>query len=485
MSHHREPSLGLVRGVTRHSEQGVSTAWQRLHWLTRACSSAALVAALVAPVPLRADDDMTPATTETQESGTEVLRVRRTFERDNSQVLSAFQAVIGSAPNCTVEITDGQKRIALGTIVSNDGEVLTKASLLSGLPTIVLPSGEHLEASILGIDVVEDLALLKVEHQDLQPVRWRDGDLPELGSWVITADYGQQVQSIGVISVLPRSIPKERGALGIRMDPDAEGVVIAAYSGDDTPAEKAGIRIGDRVIEVNDEPVESMVDLQTAIAQASPGDAVILTVERDGNTLAIQVILANLALIDPNARQREMQETLGADLSIVRTGFSQALQHDTPLSPMNCGGPLFDLQGNAVGLNIARAGRVNSYSLTPSLVQERLTSLRSGELTPETVFAERITRLTTAVTRLTSRIAEELEPKLSEVDSELKTLQESEPMREAALEEAEKLLEELRKQISALNDSRQELDGRIQAIKERQSEYERQIEQLRRGVLPR
>jgi len=38
------------------------------------------------------------------------------------------------------------------------------------------------------------------------------------------------------------------------------------------------------------------------------------------------------------------------------------------LEPDECGGALVDLNGKAVGINIARAGRVSTYALPSSLV---------------------------------------------------------------------------------------------------------------------
>ena len=61
--------------------------------------------------------------------------------------------------------------------------------------------------------------------------------------------------------------------------------------------------------------------------------------------------------------RREFQNQLGGNLSQRRTGFPSALQHDTVLRPEQCGGPLFDLNGKAVGINIARAGRAASYAI--------------------------------------------------------------------------------------------------------------------------
>ena len=52
-----------------------------------------------------------------------------------------------------------------------------------------------------------------------------------------------------------------------------------------------------------------------------------------------------------------------------------AIQHDSVLNPGDCGGPLVDLEGKAIGLNIARAGRVESYALPAGIVRETVEKL--------------------------------------------------------------------------------------------------------------
>ena len=54
-------------------------------------------------------------------------------------------------------------------------------------------------------------------------------------------------------------------------------------------------------------------------------------------------------------------------LSGRRSGFP-ALQHDTVLHPDQCGGPLVNLDGKVVGINIARASRVASYAIPADVV---------------------------------------------------------------------------------------------------------------------
>src|SRR5439155_21464335 len=76
------------------------------------------------------------------------------------------------------------------------------------------------------------------------------------------------------------------------------------------------------------------------------------------------------------------QERMGSDLSNRRGGFPFILQHDTVLKPKDCGGPLVDLDGKVVGINIARAGRTESYAIPSEKVQALLEDLNSGKLAP-------------------------------------------------------------------------------------------------------
>ena len=55
-----------------------------------------------------------------------------------------------------------------------------------------------------------------------------------------------------------------------------------------------------------------------------------------------------------------------------KDNFASILQHDLPLSKEMMGGGLFDLDGNCLGINIARVDRVTSYSLPVSVVMSVL-----------------------------------------------------------------------------------------------------------------
>ena len=45
------------------------------------------------------------------------------------------------------------------------------------------------------------------------------------------------------------------------------------------------------------------------------------------------------------------------------SNFPVVFQHDSPLFPEQCGGPICDLRGNVLGINIARESRAASYAI--------------------------------------------------------------------------------------------------------------------------
>ena len=73
----------------------------------------------------------------------------------------------------------------------------------------------------------------------------------------------------------------------------------------------------------------------------------------------------------------EDEDNLSGDVSLRSGGFDQAIEHDTVLEPWQCGGPLVNLDGKVVGLNIARASRVATYALPASLARQILTKLKA------------------------------------------------------------------------------------------------------------
>jgi serine protease Do len=296
-------------------------------------------------------------------------------------VLSSFREVVAEPAKSTVQIYCDGYRSALGAVVREDGYIITKASELKGKIQCRLHGGrenEKLEATVVSTDASLDLAILKIDAKNLAPIAWSEEALP-VGSWLATPGIDTDPVSIGVVSVAARKIAAPSGALGITLaNRDSVAQIEEVVPG--LAADKAGLKGGDVILKVNGKETGSRQRLVETIRSFMPGEKVDLVVKRGSEELAISATLGSLSQLIHGERA-EFQNNLGGPLSERRGGFALAIQHDSVLRPADCGGPIVDLDGKAVGLNIARAGRVESYALPASLVRETIAKLLATHLT--------------------------------------------------------------------------------------------------------
>ena len=78
----------------------------------------------------------------------------------------------------------------------------------------------------------------------------------------------------------------------------------------------------------------------------------------------------------------DVQNSMGSVLSERRTGFPQVLQTDLVLDAKDVGGPVVDLDGNVLGINIARAGRVETWVLPSEVIRPLLPEFKAGKFAP-------------------------------------------------------------------------------------------------------
>lgn len=92
-----------------------------------------------------------------------------------------------------------------GVIVSKDGHILTNLHVLNGGVeiTVYLADQRILTAEIVGVDKTTDLALLKIDAEDLLPIDWGDSELIDIGSpvWAVGSPFGLTGSiSFGILS---------------------------------------------------------------------------------------------------------------------------------------------------------------------------------------------------------------------------------------------------------------------------------------------
>ena len=111
------------------------------------------------------------------------------------------------------------------------------------------------------------------------------------------------------------------------------------------------------------------------INDKDPGDVVVLSILRKDETKQFRVTLGHRS-VTFELFNRNMQ--MSGPVSKRKDNFPMIFQHDLPLPKEAMGGPVFDLNGKCLGINIARVDRVTVFSLPSKIVRERLDDFLSG-----------------------------------------------------------------------------------------------------------
>ena len=173
----------------------------------------------------------------------------------------------------------------------------------------------------------------------------------------------------------PRFAPNPNGGyMGIVMAPGDGGVTVVEVA-PNSPAQEAGLRQGDLIIAIDDRAVKTNDDILEILREKRPGDLIRILFIRDGKT---QEVPLKLTKRPSDLNRGDFQNRMGSKLSDRRGGFHIILQHDSVLGPSDCGGPLVDLDGKVIGINIARAGRTETYAIPAEVVIPLIPEFKAG-----------------------------------------------------------------------------------------------------------
>jgi serine protease Do len=122
--------------------------------------------------------------------------------------------------------------------------------------------------------------------------------------------------------------------------------------------------------------------LVKAIRDRAPGDQIEIEYNRNGKLQSTTATLAAREYSGEQAARFKMMNRLGAVPSQRYDNFPSVFQHDSPLFPEDCGGPITNLDGDIVGVNIARLGRAASYAIPSSTIQSLISKYDSDAKLP-------------------------------------------------------------------------------------------------------
>ncbi|HXT21335.1 MAG TPA: PDZ domain-containing protein, partial [Thermoanaerobaculia bacterium] len=195
---------------------------------------------------------------------------------------------------------------------------------------------------------------------------------------------GVQIQSVSEADAEVYKLPAIAGA---------EVVVVQK----DSPAEKAGIRLGDVVVALDGQAIKDGTDLTTKLAQHQPGERVALTIYRKGQKQDVDVTLGEFEHGDkeaskPEARQ-EIEETLGFRVEPLTPEIARELDIDrtsgvvisrvSPLGGAAAGGVrpgmvLLEINGQAIK-TVSDVEKAAATVKTGQVVSIRAIAAQSGD----------------------------------------------------------------------------------------------------------
>jgi serine protease Do len=258
------------------------------------------------------------------------------------QTAKAFNDAIRMPRHGVAEILDeAGRQVALGTVVDAEGWIMTTAGTLPAEPWCRLSDAKVLVAQVVGVYPAFDLALLKVQRKNLALIRWAEKPPMVAGTILAAVGISGTPLAIGVISVPRRDLQgpfptrvARRGAKrpGVFGRQTAPGYLVDSVQLGE--AYDAGIRPGDVVLTIAGQDVRDDADLLNCVIGTVEGQRVRVGLLRNGQRL--DLILTLLADARPFA------------------GFPTFFEHDMPLAPDKCGGPVVDLAGELVGITLYR-----------------------------------------------------------------------------------------------------------------------------------
>ena len=313
-----------------------------------------------------------------QDDWGDTTALARSLYRNGEETLRAFKPVSDATRNSIVKLNVDGETVALGAVMDASGLVLSKASeLKKGKLTCWLASEKEVAAEVLSVDEDEDVALVRVHARGLKPMQWATEDVTE-GQWAITPGVAETPHAVGVISALPRRIRPQQAVIGIRFDRFSSSTrvdeVREGYS-----ADQAGIKPGDVILAVNGTAVTNREAVMETLREFREGQSVKIRVRRAETEFTADMRMMAPGF-DPNGVWIYPEATpsrLAGEVSHRGGGFERAIEHDTVLPPWLCGGPLVNLDGRGIGLNIARASRVATYALPAGLVRQLFDKLKA------------------------------------------------------------------------------------------------------------
>jgi serine protease Do len=286
----------------------------------------------------------------------------------------------------TAQILKDGKQVALGTVITADGYIITKSSEVIFGEISCKVGEETYEAKVLRSDNIYDVALIKVEAEELTAVQWNTDIAPaQRGTWLLSPNYNGEAAAIGILSHEPRTIRRKSATvisntnkvfLGVVLD-HQENIPNVLQVVEGGAAKEAGILKGDRILAINGAEMKTSTQVVEELGKFKVDDTIKLKVLRSEKEVVLESKLKPRNVKSNNLRKDALEKLSlkGGTISKRNSAFPLAITHDSIIQANQCGGLLVNLKGEIIGMNIARANRTATYAIPISVVEEIIEGL--------------------------------------------------------------------------------------------------------------
>lgn len=252
--------------------------------------------------------------------------------------------------------------------------LLSKNSMVGEHPFINLSLGKQINARVVARDELRDLILLELPIilKHAIAINIPQSGVPtlkNLGKFLFSAQpLSKGVWSVAGTNVfdLPRRFRAGyAGAYPIMKD----GKLVIGMVTENSAAKIAKLHVGDQVMRINGVSVDTQEAFMKEMKKTFPGDEVRIVRNVSGIIDTVKIKMLKY----PVFADLHPAERFFGGKSVYRDGYDGIFVHDAKIIPAECGGPVFDIQGNFLGMNIARFSRTSSITISTTELKSFIT----------------------------------------------------------------------------------------------------------------
>lgn len=263
---------------------------------------------------------------------------------------------------------------AWGSVVSLQSDkkvkyIVSKSSIVGDHPVLTTEGLNTIPAVVVKRDPDNDLVLLKAEGLTAAIVLPQTGltvlNKNEEGIFLISPSYTDSIR-VGILGNDSAKVTAfSQPSLGlICKELDSNAVTIIGFTA--SIFQKYGLKTNDIIDSLNGMHITSVKQMYLNNPNIKPGQDAVFCVIRSGQKLRIHSLIDRM----PKIMNKHIADTFDGGMSLRSEGFNHVFVHDSMVRPEECGGPVFDLNGNFYGINIARLSRTSTLALPYTIVRK-------------------------------------------------------------------------------------------------------------------